>query len=261
MCSEPEPAPNLAQALELIDQAAAAGAELICLPENTLYLRVREGAPPPVHFPESRELDALRAAARAHRASVLLGSLTERSPDPARPYNTSVLLGPKGEVSATYRKLHLFRLPSAGLDESASTTPGEELVLARTPFGGLGLSICYDLRFPELYRALVARDATVLLAPAAFTRETGKDHWHTLLKARAIENQSFVVAPAQGGPHGGRRHSYGHALILGPWGEVLAEKPDEEPGVVVAELDPQALSAARARLPALADVRLEIDPG
>ena len=156
--------------------------------------------------------------ARKHRLTLLLGSLPEQSAEPGKVHNTSVLLGPDGAVLATYRKIHLFDIDLPGLEhlkESREVAPGQEVVVAQAPFGALGLSICYDVRFPELYRALTRRGARVLAVPSAFTEATGKDHWEPLLRARAIENLAYVVAPAQVGVHGKGRSSHGHAMVKG----------------------------------------------
>jgi deaminated glutathione amidase len=261
MCSTPDVAANLEQALTLVDEAAGNGAELVCLPENTLYLRVEDAEQSPLLLPSSEPFTALCRRARELGVWLLVGSLPEDSGDPRRPYNTSVLVDSAGDARASYRKLHLFRLRAAdgepGLDESRTSSAGDRPVLARTPFGGIGLSICYDLRFPELYRAHVAAGATILTVPAAFTERTGRVHWRMLLRARAVENQAFVVAPAQAGHHGGHRRSWGHSLIADPWGEILAEV-EGGPGVALAELDPKRITEVRDALPALRDVSLEL---
>jgi predicted amidohydrolase len=173
-------------------------------------------------------------------------------------HNTSVLVGPGGELEAVYRKIHLFDVDlgdGGRFTESASVAPGKEVVVAPTPFGGVGLSVCYDLRFPELYRAQAARGAALLCVPAAFARETGKDHWEVLLRARAIENQAYVVAPAQCGRHSPERASHGRSLIVDPWGIVLAQAGDR-PAVIVADCDPDELERVRRRVPALEHRRL-----
>jgi predicted amidohydrolase len=175
-------------------------------------------------------------------------------------HNTSVLLSPAGEIEAVYRKIHLFDVDlrtqgGAEFRESATVAPGHEVVVAKTPFGGLGLSVCYDLRFPELYRAQAERGVRFLAVPAAFAPETGRDHWEVLLRARAIENQAFVLAPAQCGRHSPERASYGRSLIVDPWGLVLARAPDR-PCAVVADCDLDAQDRVRASLPVLAHRRL-----
>jgi predicted amidohydrolase len=172
-------------------------------------------------------------------------------------YNTSVLLGPDGATLAVYRKIHLFDIDLPGMEhlkESKAVRPGEEAVVGKAPFGAVGMTICYDVRFPELYRALVRAGARVLAVPSAFTERTGKDHWEVLLRARAIENLAYVVAPAQVGHHGRGRASHGHAMIVDPWGAVMAQVPDGE-GVVLAELDFARQDRLRRELPALSHTR------
>lgn len=251
---------NLAAAREFVAEAAEGGAEWVALPENFAYLR-REGAP----FPCAQGVDgeivgSLREMARRHRIWLLGGSFPEALPGDERVFNTSVMVSPQGEVESTYRKIHLFDVDlrdqgEGRFQESASIAPGDEPVVARTSFGGVGLSICYDLRFPELYRALGARDIRFLAVPSAFARETGKDHWEVLLRARAIENQCFVLAPAQWGQHSPDRSSYGRALIIDPWGLVLGVAPDR-PCVVLADCDLTQQDRIRAALPSLKHRRL-----
>jgi predicted amidohydrolase len=197
-------------------------------------------------------------AARRQELTLLLGSLPEKVAGDARVYNTSVLIGPDGAMIATYRKMHLFDIDLPGMEhlkESKAVRPGEELVVADAPFGRIGLSICYDVRFPELYRRLARQGARVLAVPSAFTERTGKDHWEVLLRARAIENLAYVVAAAQTGHHGGGRASHGHSMIVDPWGAVLAQVPEGE-GVALAELDFARQDRLRRELPALGHARL-----
>jgi deaminated glutathione amidase len=249
---------NLAEAERLVAAAAARGAQLVGLPENFAFLR-SEGVP----IPESQSLDGpwvrrMAELARRHRITLLLGSLPERIGGDARVYNTSVLLGPDGATLATYRKMHLFDIDVPGLEhlkESRAVRPGEEVVVADSPAGRLGLSICYDVRFPELYRRLAREGARVLAVPSAFTDRTGKDHWEVLLRARAIENLAYVFAPAQTGTHGKGRASHGHAMIVDPWGSILAQVP-EGPGFALAELDFARQDTLRRDLPALGHRRL-----
>jgi len=184
--------------------------------------------------------------------------LSGATADDARPHNTLLAVGPDGETLATYRKIHLFdvELGSGGsYSESAATTPGTSVVVVEVGGFKLGLSICYDLRFPELYRALSEQGAEVLLVPAAFTLHTGKDHWHVLLRARAIEAQAFVVAAAQYGAHPGARQTYGHSLVVDPWGTVIAEASDGV-GIVSATLERERLDAVRRSLPSLTHRKL-----
>jgi len=252
---------NLDTAERLVSAAAQRGAQLVGLPENFAFLR-SEGEP----IPEAQALDGpwvrrMSELSRRHRLTLLLGSLPERIEGETRVYNTSVLLGPDGATLATYRKIHLFDIDLPGLEhlkESRAVRPGEALVVADTPAGRIGLSICYDVRFPELYRRLSRDGARVLAVPSAFTDRTGKDHWEILLRARAIENLAYVIAPAQAGPHGKGRASYGHAMIVDPWGAVLAQVPDGE-GVAIAELDFDRQDRLRRELPALDHRRLRLD--
>jgi predicted amidohydrolase len=260
MCSSDDLAANLRAAAALVAEAAGAGAELVALPENFAYLR-REGTPIPCAQPlDGPIVGALREWARAHRIWLLGGSFAEAVPRDERVHNTSVLLAPDGSLFAVYRKIHLFDVDlraqgGSHYRESAAVAPGGEPVVADTPFGGVGLSVCYDVRFPELYRALVARGARFLMVPSAFARETGRDHWEVLLRARAIENQCFVIAPAQWGQHSPDRSSHGRALIADPWGVLLGVAPDR-PGVVIADCDLAHQDRVRASLPALQHRRL-----
>lgn len=238
----------------LIRRAAAAGATLIATPEATTYLgphTEKVALSEPVEGPTHARYGALAAELGVW---LLLGSGAERAEGEAeRCHNTSILFSPKGEVVASYRKLHLFDVDIPGgvrFKESATCAPGDEVVVADTDLGPLGLSICYDLRFPELYRRMTDAGARILAVPSAFTLMTGKDHWHVLLRARAIENQCFVLAPAQWGPHDdeGLRRSYGHSVIIDPWGVVLAECGDGE-GFCIAELDLDKVDAVRRAMP------------
>ena len=243
---------NLAVAEALVDEAARGGASWIALPENFAYLR-REGTP----FPCAQGLDGEILAtaarwARRHGVWLLAGSFPEAAGD-GRVFNTSVLLSPEGNQVAVYRKIHLFDVDLRGqggdpYQESATIAPGDEPVLAEAPFGRIGLSVCYDLRFPELYRKYAREGARFLTVPAAFARETGKDHWEILLRARAIENQCFVLAPAQWGAHGPERSSHGRAMIVDPWGLILAQAPDR-PCVLLADCDLEAQDRMRSALP------------
>ena len=249
---------NLATAERLTDEAAARGAAFVALPENFAFLR-STGDP----APEAQALDGpwvrrMSEVARGHRITLLLGSLPERSPEAGKVHNTSVLLGPDGAVLAVYRKIHLFDIDLPGLEhlkESREVAAGRDVVVAPAPFGPLGMTICYDVRFPELYRALTRRGARVLAVPSAFTERTGKDHWEVLLRARAIENLAYVVAPAQAGVHGKGRSSHGHAMIVDPWGAVIAQVPDGQ-GIALAEMDFDRQDRLRGELPALKHARL-----
>jgi len=260
MTSTDDLSANLAAAERGVREAAAQGARFVALPEMFAYLR-REGT----RFPHAQGIDgpileSVRAWARELALHVLAGSIAESIPGAERVYNTSVLIDPSGATEAVYRKVHLFDIDLASqgggtYQESVSVAPGKDLVVASTPFGGIGLSICYDVRFPELYRELAARGARFLTVPSAFAPETGVAHWEVLLRARAIENQAFVIAPAQCGRHSAARASHGHSLIVDPWGTVLAAL-DEAPGVAVADCDLAAQDRVRANLPALRHRRL-----
>ncbi len=257
--SGPEIRDNIARVEALVARAAASGAALVATPENTTFLGPSDekvALAEPLDGPTHR---ALGAVARRLRVHLLVGSVAERC-DAKRCYNTSVLFGPDGEIIAAYRKIHLFDVSIPGgpeLRESAFVAPGDAVVVARTALGNIGMSICYDLRFPELYRRLVDAGAEVLTVPSAFTLHTGRDHWHPLLRARAIEGQAWVLAPAQEGRHdtGGLRHSYGHSLIADPWGVVVAERPDGE-GICLAEIDLESVRRVRASMPVAAHRRL-----
>jgi predicted amidohydrolase len=260
MTSTDDVAANLAAASKFVAEAAERGAELVALPENFAFLR-REGEPIPCAQGLDGEIvGTLRQLAARHRVWLLGGSFPEARPGDERVHNTSVALAPDGRLAAVYRKIHLFDVDlsaQGGLvyRESERVAPGGEPVALETPFGVIGLSICYDLRFPELYRALAQRGARFLAVPAAFARETGRDHWEVLLRARAIENQAFVLAAAQVGDHGGGRSSYGRSMIVDPWGLVLARAPDA-PGPVLADCRLEQQDAVRRALPALQHRRL-----
>jgi predicted amidohydrolase len=255
---------NLGAAESLIAQAAAKGAALAALPENFAFLRSEGEAVPEPQALDGPWVRRMAEAARRHRIALLLGSIPERIDGDARVHNTSILLGADGAPIAIYRKIHLFDIDLPGMEhlkESRAVLAGETLVAADLPLAAgagtvrLGLTICYDLRFPELFRALVKAGAQVLAVPSAFTERTGKDHWEVLLRARAIENLAYVIAPAQVGVHGRGRASHGHALVVDPWGTVIAQVPDGE-GLALAELDFDRQDRLRRELPALDHVRL-----
>lgn len=255
---------NLATAAALGREAAEAGAALVVMPENTLYMGAEEGRGQVAGRYDIGEIPAggcgerMAALSLATGAWVLWGGVPEARAEDARTFNTAVLLDPRGVVAARYRKIHLFDIDLPGgpvLTESRNTAPGDALVVAETPVGRLGLSVCYDVRFPELYRGLVDGGATVLAVPAAFTATTGRAHWELLLRARAVESQAYVLAAAQWGTHPGGRTTWGHAMIIDPWGVVLAEQAEGE-GFVLAEIDPARTAAVRASLPSLAHRRI-----
>lgn len=260
MTSTDDLSANLAAARSYVGDAATEGADLVALPENFAFLR-REGAPIPCAQGLDGEIvGTLRELALRHGVWLLGGTFAEEIPGDSRVHNTSVAVGPDGEIAGVYRKIHLFDVDLSAhggqaYEESKTIAPGSEVVAIDTPFGGIGLSVCYDLRFPELYRQLAERGARLLAVPAAFARETGRDHWEVLLRARAIENQAFVLAAAQVGEHGGGRASYGRSMVVDPWGIVLARAPDR-PGLVHAECRLDALEQIRDALPALRHRRL-----
>ena len=247
-------APNLDKAEALIRRAAKGGAQYVQTPENTGIMELKPELV--LAAAESEGKSALLAWAKALARDLGIwlhvGSIAIKL-DQTRVANRSYLIDPKGRVAARYDKLHMFDVDLAGGEsyrESQYFCPGAKAVLADLPFGRLGLSICYDLRFPSLYRALAAAGAELIAIPAAFTKQTGEAHWHVLTRARAIETGAFVLAATQGGLHENGRATFGHSLIVSPWGEVLAEA-GEAPGVIFAEIDPAASAEARARIPAL----------
>jgi predicted amidohydrolase len=251
---------NFAQAGELVARAAAAGARLVATPENTNYLGPHDEKVRRAESLDGPTVARFAALARAHGVYLLLGSYNERAPETGRCANTSVLFSPAGDRLAVYRKIHLFDVDVPGgvrFQESQTVIAGAEVVVAETPLAMLGLSICYDLRFGELYRALVARGAECLLVPSAFTLTTGRDHWEPLLRARAIETQCYVLAPAQWGAHddAGLKESYGQAMIVDPWGLVIARASDG-PGLAMAEIDLERVARVRRAIPVAQHRRL-----
>jgi predicted amidohydrolase len=258
LSSQEDVAKNLERATGLIADAARAGAEIVALPENFAFMgeeaRKREIAEST--DPAGPITSAISRAAKENNVWIVAGGMPEASGDPARPFNTSLLVGPDGSVRSRYRKIHLFDvdLPDGTrLLESGATTAGSDPIVTEAAGVKLGMTICYDLRFPELYRRL--EGARIVTVPAAFTLTTGKDHWHVLLRARAIENQVFILAPAQHGRHPRNRQTYGKSLIVDPWGDVLAQCPEGE-GFALARLDFAAQDRVRASLPCLAHRRL-----
>jgi predicted amidohydrolase len=248
-------AANLAVADRLTRAAAGDGATLIVLPEKWTAMGTEEDLRAAAEPLDGPAIEWARATARELGVDLVAGSILERISGQEKLANTSVHVDPNGELRAVYRKVHMFDVEVGGRSyrESALEQPGEEIVLSRTADGvDLGLSICYDLRFPELYRILAVRGARVIAVPAAFTLATTRDHWETLVRARAIENQSFVVAANQVGPHPAGQHSGGRSMIVDPWGVVLAQAPDSE-GHIVADLDLDRQREIRASLPSLAN--------
>jgi predicted amidohydrolase len=259
MCSGLEPEENLAALRPLLVEAAAAGATYALTPEVTMIFpenrdQLKSVAAP---FEGHPQLAAVGDLARQHQMYVHIGSLPIPLED-GRFANRSVLFGPDGTQRATYDKIHLFDADIAGLNayrESATYKGGERAVTASLGEFTLGFSICYDMRFPRLYNALANGGANLIAVPAAFTVPTGQAHWHVLLRARAIETGSYVIAAAQGGSHANGRSTYGHSLIIDPWGKIIAELDHDRPGVLLADIDPEAVTEARGRVPALANAR------
>jgi predicted amidohydrolase len=250
-----EMAPNIAFIEEQTRKARAAGADFVMTPENATLLGAnREDTLSKMVAEESHPgLAAARALAREHGIWFLIGSLHIKV-EAERCANRSYLIDPQGTVVAWYDKVHMFDAELPGGEsyrESAVFKPGDRAVVARTPWGGLGMSICYDLRFAHFHRALAKAGATMLSVPASFTVPTGTAHWHVLLRARAIETGCFVFAPAQVGTHAGGRRTYGHSVVIGPWGEVLADAGGDEPGFITAEIDLAKVDEARKALPSL----------
>src|SRR5436190_5787893 len=247
---------NIARAVALAGTAAAAGARFVLLPEYLQFRGSDDGfraSARPIPGPHT---EPFADVARRHGVWILVGSTAEMGPDPDRPYNTSALIAPDGTLAATYRKVHLFDVDvvdGPADTESARVTPGDRLVCADLDGVRVGLSVCYDLRFPELYRSLAVAGASILTVPSAFTERTGRDHWEVLLRARAIENGAFVLAPSQiGGPPG--QPAYGRSMVIDPWGTVIAQAPDTV-GVIRAELDLDRVAEVRRGIPALANRR------
>ena len=258
MLASNDKAANLDEARRGIRTAASQGARVIVLPEVFIWRgnknEERESAEA-IPGPTSQELARL---ARELSIYLLGGSILEEIPGSDKAYNTSLLFGPEGDLLASYRKIHLFNVElkdGVSVRESATRQFGEAAVVAKTELCRMGLSVCYDLRFPELYRALVTQGAEIVFVPSAFTAYTGQAHWEPLLRARAIENQVYVIAPDQFGKSTKSFETYGHSMIVDPWGKILAELPDG-PGIVIAEIDLDYLAKVRTELPALAHRKL-----
>lgn len=245
---------SLALVQARVEAAAEAGAQLIALPEAVHFMGSEHEKAALAEPLEGPTFERLAGWAKTLGVTLAAGSLPERSEDPNRPFNTAVVYGPDGSLWAHYRKIHLFdvdlRPEGPRLAESDRTAPGDEPLLIDSPLGRIGVTICYDLRFPALFEALGAAGAEVILVPSAFTVPTGSDHWEVLLRARAIEQQCYVLAPAQFGRHSDKRQSYGRSMIVDPWGTVLSVVPDRGgPGFALADLDLEALAKNRARMP------------
>ncbi len=249
---------GLAHVEPLIRQAAAGGARLILTPEGTNLLEQRRDRRGEAIRDEAKDpcVQGLKALAAELKVWVLVGSAIVKSGHAGddRAANRSLLIDDQGRITARYDKLHVFDvdLPNGETyRESANIRPGDDAVVAETPWGGLGLTVCYDVRFPHLFRQLAKAGAAMIAVPAAFTRPTGEAHWETLLRARAIETGAFVLAPAQGGTHEDGRRTWGRSTVVGPWGEVIDRLDHDEPGVLFATLDLDAIDKARQAVPAL----------
>ncbi|GKY86429.1 carbon-nitrogen hydrolase family protein [Sinisalibacter aestuarii] len=256
LTSGDDPAANLGETLRLVREAVAGGADFVLTPEVTNIVSMDRAHQRAVLQPEAHDptLAALRNEARAAGIWLLIGSLAVKTEDAdGRFANRSFLISPQGEIAARYDKIHMFDVEiseSETYRESAGYRPGTRAVLAETPLGRIGLTICYDLRFPELFRRLAGAGAQIITVPAAFSPVTGAAHWESLLRARAIETGCFILAPAQTGQHSPRRATHGHSLAVAPWGEVLADA-GTEPGVTLVDLDLADVEHARSRVPSL----------
>ncbi len=242
---------NVQSAEKFMDIAAGKGAKLAVLPEMFNFLGPGEQRPKEAEEIPGPTIQRMMDKAIQHQMFIIAGSILEVGPTPDKVYNTSVFINPEGQIIARYRKIHLFDIVVEGLPpykESASVAPGEEIVTAETHFGTVGLTICYDMRFPELYCALSNRGSQIISIPAAFTLHTGLAHWEVLIRARAIENLSYVIAAAQVGSHPVDRECYGNSMIVDPWGTVVARAPNME-SVAVADIDLDYLVKVRKNLP------------
>src|SRR5712691_11874109 len=254
MTSLADKAANLEAAERLVARAASTGADVVVLPEKWNVIGGAEVLHAAAESLEGKSVESMAAWARGHGITLVGGSITERREGREKLSNTSLVFDPEGTIVATYRKIHLFDVEVGGVvyRESEAEEPGDEAVVVQVEGWGIGLSVCYDVRFPELYRILALEGAELVTVPAHFTTPTGKDHWHVLLRARAIENQLYVAAAAQVGETLPGKPAYGRSLIADPWGTVLAQAPDIET-VIAAELDRARLQEIRAKLPSLAN--------
>jgi len=258
MTSTADRARNLDAAIRLVQEAAERGATLVGLPENFSFMGREEERIAGAETLEGPTIAALREVARRRGVYVLAGSIAEKVDEPGKTANTSVLVADDGSIAGHYRKIHLFDVAipdGARYAESETVAPGSRAVVLPTALGRIGLSVCYDLRFPELYRRLADEQADILCIPAAFTLYTGKDHWEVLIRARAIENLAYALAPAQVGRHSANRVTFGNAMVVDPWGVVLARCPDGE-GVCVAPVSRARITQVRRELPSLEHRRL-----
>jgi len=251
---------NLGKAEKFIDEAASKGASLVVLPELFNYLGLDENMPSQSEYIPGLTIERMITKAQQYKIFVLCGSILEKDKNGDRSFNTSVLIDPSGKIIAKYRKIHLFDVEIEGgvvYQESAFIKPGNKVVTVNTKLATFGLSICYDLRFPELYRRLSFNGAQIIFIPAAFTLQTGKDHWEALIRARAIENQAYVIAPNQVGFHPKNNQCYGKSIIVDPWGTVMAKASDREM-VIYAELDLMYQEKIKEKLPSLLHKREDI---
>jgi predicted amidohydrolase len=251
---------NLDTAEAFAAEAAGRGADVIAFPENVADVRAEGRAVPAAEPVDGPTAQRFATMALRHRAWILAGTIALRNPRGRKNYNASILFAPDGAVAAVYRKMHLFDVAIPGravFRESSLIAAGDTPVVAATPLGKLGMSVCYDLRFPELFRHLALLGATVLFVPSAFTAYTGRAHWLALLRARAIENLAYVVAPAQWGTHHVGRRSYGHTCVIDPWGRVVAMRASGT-GIVLARIDPARVAKLRRELPVMTHVRREL---
>ncbi|WP_169566000.1 carbon-nitrogen hydrolase family protein [Sneathiella limimaris] len=269
MTSGKDPEANLKTALGLMEQAAAAGADFISTPEVTNMMEPHKASAREKAYLQEDDptLAAFCEFAKTHQKWIHAGSLVIKKPDDDRLANRALLISPDGQVQASYDKIHMFDVEldnGESHKESSAYAPGEKAVSTPLPWGQLGLAICYDVRFAHLFQTLSTKGgAEIFTLPAAFTYQTGKAHWHTLLRARAIENGCFVIAAAQCGQHTEKRRTFGHSLIIDPWGEVLADG-GEEPGFIIADIDMSQVAKRRGQVPNLKNIRpfdLEVNPG
>lgn len=244
---------NITKVGGMVERAVATGAKFVTTPENTFL--IEESGKDRVFYKQD-EHPAVKASAemaRTHKVWLLIGSVAVLSNSEKLTYNRSLLFNPEGEIVAHYDKIHLFDVEVGDgqtYRESSRILPGEKAVIAETPWAKLGMTICYDVRFPQLYRALAKSGAGIISVPAAFTQVTGEAHWHVLLRARAIETGCFIIAPAQTGTHAGNRKTYGHSLIIDPWGKILADGGTDE-GIITADIDLNEVEKVRSKLPSL----------
>jgi len=265
LCSTTDPAENLKLVDDLVRDAADKGAQLVGLPEvvNLMQVRRKEALAVTHTQADDPTLKAYRALAAELGIWLHAGSLALKLEDDERLTNRGFVIDPKGEIRGCYDKIHMFDVDLEGGEsyrESKGYRPGDHAELVQTPWGGYGMSVCYDVRFPHLYRDLAKAGASILSVPAAFTRKTGQAHWHILLRARAIENGCYLMAPAQCGDHEDGRQTFGHALIVSPWGEVLADA-GEGPGLAIADIDVGEVARVRSMVPSLSNDRDYTAPG